>query len=395
MKKKNLLAYISVVAMLCMNINVIYADDSGDFYEHDGSYYIWGEIENEQVSILSMDEPTPFAPSAFYAYIPEMLLGYPVTSISGIYLPFARTITIPASINSFSGCVLDDCLSVEELIVDAENPNYVSIDGNVFNKDATEFVQYATGKQEKEYIVPDTVTTIRGWAFAYSDNLTDVKLSDNITTIGERAFSYCNNLTDVTLSNGMTRIDESVFCICSNLTSVTIPKSIKSIGFQAFNGCRNLKTVYYTGTEEEWNNVDIGFSNAPLQNAEIVYNYIPTSATSASAEIVKASSTPNSLKFTSSVKIEGEPEIATFGTTFIPLWLFETGSADVATVSYDNLKYDIQNGQTFGATLGGIPETDRDTVIVGKSFIKDADGNYTWSAAKSASVNNPTLNEVN
>ena len=115
---------------------------------------------------------------------------------------------------------------------------------------------------------------------------------------------------------------------------------------------------------------------------------------SASAEITSASSTPTSLKFVSTVATEGEPDIATFGTTFIPLWLFESGSSDVATVQYDNSKYDIQNGQTFGATLSGIPESAKDMVIVGKSFIKDADGNYTWSAAKSASVNNPTLNTV-
>ena len=125
--------------------------------------------------------------------------------------------------------------------------------------------------------------------------------------------------------------------------------------------------------------------------AEKIFDYNPLSAI---AEIKNATSTSNSLKFISEVSIEGEPKISTFGTTFIPLWLFETGSANVATVQYDNSIYNIQDGQTFGTTLNGIPESAKDMEIVGKSFVKDADGNYTWSAAKSASVNDTTLVEL-
>lgn len=115
---------------------------------------------------------------------------------------------------------------------------------------------------------------------------------------------------------------------------------------------------------------------------------------SATTEIIGATSTDSTLKFISEVSIEGEPEIAAFGTTFIPLWLFETGSADTATVEYDNSNYNITNAQTYGATLTGIPESCKSMDIVGKSYIKDSDGIYTWSAAKYSSVNNPILNSM-
>ena len=115
---------------------------------------------------------------------------------------------------------------------------------------------------------------------------------------------------------------------------------------------------------------------------------------SANTEIIGATSTDNSLKFISEINIEGAPEISVFGTTFIPLWLFETGSTDTATVEYNNADYNIQNNQTYGATLTGIPESCKDMEIVGKSFIKKADGNYTWSTAKYATVNNTTLNTL-
>lgn len=115
---------------------------------------------------------------------------------------------------------------------------------------------------------------------------------------------------------------------------------------------------------------------------------------SAITEIIGATSPDNSLKFISKATIEGEPEIATFGTTFIPLWLFEANSTDVATVEYNNEDYNIQNGQTYGATLKGIPESFKDIEIVGKSYIKTADGNYKWSSAEYATVNNTTLNTI-
>ena len=108
--------------------------------------------------------------------------------------------------------------------------------------------------------------------------------------------------------------------------------------------------------------------------------------------ITSAYSTDTSLKFIS--EAYPETEISAFGTTFIPLWLFETGSTDAAVVEYDNSQYNIQSGQTFGATLTGIPESYKDTPIVGKSYLKDSDGNYTWSASKYASVNDTTLNEL-
>ena len=115
---------------------------------------------------------------------------------------------------------------------------------------------------------------------------------------------------------------------------------------------------------------------------------------SATADIIGATSTDNSLKLISEVSIEGDPEISTFGTTFIPLWLFESGSTDVATVEYDNENYNIQNAQTYGATLTNIPQSCKDMDIVGKSYIKNSIGNYEWSAAKYTSVNDTTLNTL-
>ena len=58
---------------------------------------------------------------------------------------------------------------------------------------------------------------------------------------------------------------------CSGLTSITLPNSLVSIGDQAFFPCRNLTTVYYYGTEAEWNEISIYSANDELLNAEIIF----------------------------------------------------------------------------------------------------------------------------
>ena len=61
-------------------------------------------------------------------------------------------------------------------------------------------------------------------------------------------------------------------------TDVVIPSEynglpVTSIGSAAFDDCRKLKTVYYTGSEAEWEQIEIGYNNDDLLEAEIVFNY--------------------------------------------------------------------------------------------------------------------------
>ncbi len=79
--------------------------------------------------------------------------------------------------------------------------------------------------------------------------------------------------TSIIPSDGsVTSIGEYAFSDCTGLTSITIPDSVTSIGNSAFWGCNELKTVYYGGSEEQWNKISIGSDNACLKNANIIFN---------------------------------------------------------------------------------------------------------------------------
>ena len=100
-------------------------------------------------------------------------------------------------------------------------------------------------------------------------------IPDSIIKIGKYAFEGCDQLKDIIIPNGVVNIESEAF-EGAGLEKIQLPNSLTSIGWSAFRGCSALKIVNYTGTKEEWSKVTIVWSNDPLTNATIVYNYTPS-----------------------------------------------------------------------------------------------------------------------
>lgn len=120
-----------------------------------------------------------------------------------------------------------------------------------------------------EVTIPDSVSSIGWWAFKGCTSLTEVTIPDSVRHIYRGAFYGCTNLTEVTIPDRVTSIEYKSFEECTSLTKVTIPDSVTSIEEAAFYGCESLKDVYYSGTKEQWEKIDIGIYNEPLNNATI------------------------------------------------------------------------------------------------------------------------------
>jgi len=110
------------------------------------------------------------------------------------------SITIPEGVTSIGSYAFSGCVSLSAITVDANNPNYASESGILYNKAKTEIV-----------VVPQGI----------SGNVT---LPASLTSIGNEAFADC-----------------------TSLTSITIPTSVRSIGDKAFNRWTGSQTIYVRG----------------------------------------------------------------------------------------------------------------------------------------------------
>lgn len=101
-----------------------------------------------------------------------------------------------------------------------------------------------------DIVIPDTINglpvkAIGSNAFENA-TITGVVIPDSVTSIGGYAFNNCRSLTSVTILDSVTSIGSDAFGSCSNLTSVTIPNSVTSIGRYAFENCTGLTSVNIT-----------------------------------------------------------------------------------------------------------------------------------------------------
>ncbi len=180
-------------------------------------------------------------------------------------------------------------------------------------------------------IIEDGVTSIGSYAFSDCTGLTSVTIGDSVTSIGYSAFYNCTSLKELTMpvsakiynsqntfggckniekvtltkgngtaqnygssssssayygytpwyisecstvfiEDGVTRIGGYTFYKCTSLKKITIGKDVKTIGSYAFNSS-GLTSVYYNGSEAEWNTITVNSYNAPLINAIKYFNH--------------------------------------------------------------------------------------------------------------------------
>ena len=187
------------------------------------------------------------------------------------------SITIPSSVKSINNNAFF-YTAITNISVDADNQNYSSEDGVLFSKDKTKLLIYPYGRKGS-YTIPSYVTSIAEEAFYHNKGLTEITIPSNVTDIGQSAFRYCSALTNVIINNGLTKISYSMFDSCTNLQSVTIPSSVTQIDHSAFNDCKKLATVYFEGTQDQWNAININYGcNSYLTGAEIRFMLVNTSS---------------------------------------------------------------------------------------------------------------------
>ena len=232
------------------------------------------EIPNSVTSIgnfafeLCTSLTSPIYNAHVFAYLPTSYSGAyiipdGIESIAGsafYWCSDLTSVTLSNSVKSIEYGNFFSCRALTAINVAADNVNYCSEDGVLFDKDKTKIVQYPGGKQGA-YSIPNGVTNIREFAFNDCRSLTSVTIPNSVTSIGNYAFRDCTGLTSVTIPNSVTSIGNAAFSGCSALTSpvynahifvymptyysgaYSIPDGIETIAGGAFYECRALTSI--------------------------------------------------------------------------------------------------------------------------------------------------------
>jgi hypothetical protein len=153
------------------------------------------------------------------------------------------SITIPASVTSINSNAFSGCTGLTGITVAANNPNYSSEGGILYNKTKTTINRVPPAGISGTFTIPTSVTSIGAYAFSGCKSLTGITIPGSVTSISSYAFSGCTGLTGITIPASVTSISNYAFSDCTGLTSVTIPQGVTSIGNYAFSYCSNLTSV--------------------------------------------------------------------------------------------------------------------------------------------------------
>ncbi len=188
---------------------------------------------------------------------------------------------------------------------------YVNFEKDIQLKAIPEYA-FSDNTKLKEINIPNSIVTLNTHTFGNCNNVQKIVFEENskLETIGSFAFSRIYGISeDIIIPHTVKTISSGAFYECkfngkrivfpengqlevigsSAFSDVRlyertlfIPSSVKTIGSSAFSwytanaSNKHIETIYYGGSEEQWNLIDIDENNKDIFNADIIFDYNPS-----------------------------------------------------------------------------------------------------------------------
>lgn len=203
---------------------------------------------------------------------------------------YLTEIYIGKNVRTIGIWAMTNCQKLEAIYVSEENPYFKSVDGVLYSKDMTELLFYPNARSPiitddlgnisgGEFVVPDTVRTIRANAFYLCTDLRLIDFNDGLEKVGDKAFLKCTGLESLDLPSTLKEIGDDSFSYLDNtkLKVLEIPASVETIGNYAFFSTSSSvqKVIVHKNSEEDLN---LGTDWLPNQinaiNQEVPVEYV-------------------------------------------------------------------------------------------------------------------------
>ena len=205
--------------------------------------------ENHAIYTKDMKEIRMIAPDA--EYTGEFIVPDGVEKISAEcfnVIQEIETIYIPASVTDIAEGAFFSDFDLKEIIVDEANNNYKSENGLLLSKDGKLLLAWPDGIETSELIIPEGVERIGEYLFyGRTDVSYSIVLPESVKEIGTMSLP-------------------------ASISSLTLPVSLEKIDAYVFYNGIYVETIYYNGTEDDWNNIIVEDGNSALDNIVISMN---------------------------------------------------------------------------------------------------------------------------
>jgi len=202
------------------------------------------------------------------------ITGHAFISCNGL-----TSVFIPSSVTFFDNNPFYDCAGVTAVTVDPANQYMESVDGVLFNKRLSTIIYYPPAHSGNSYVIPSTVTYVRGGVFFNCLNLTSVTIPASVTTIRDWMFYGCTGMTsinayppvpvDLITANHPDESSDDVFQGVDTTTCVLhVPIGSKSLYASAFQwkGFTNIVEGFTSAVSMATvSNVKVSVQNGKLQ----------------------------------------------------------------------------------------------------------------------------------